>query len=408
MSEIGPLAGVDDAAIEALLDRAFGADRKTRAAYRLREGAAWLPALSFAAFAGDRLVGTLQSWPVLLDETPLVMVGPVAVEPAAQGEGVGKALMAALLGVAGDRPLMMVGDPDYYGRFGFTAERTAAWEQPIDIESHRLLARGCALPERGRLMTTRQTFLAPRFPWPSDFPDVIVHTTVAIRDAHPRYGAAKSGDPRAASDLAVDLINPVVVEGLRAHLATRDVILLPVTADEVSGFNAIPDAMAELLGDMLDLDFSSGEIVQINKVGHTRARAFQRIVTPALFDGYVRAGAQYILVDDHVGLGGTLANLRGFLESRGATVIGMTALTESRDGARIALRQGSRKLLWDRYGQQLDTLWRSQFGHGIDTLTELEAVQLCRQQSVAAIADFLAQASVEAGRRGLAATAPAS
>lgn len=59
-------------------------------------------------------------------------------------------------------------------------------------------------------------------------------------------------------------------------------------------------------------------------------------------------------------------------------------------------------MLWARYGEELDQLWRAQLGHGIDCLTEVEALQLCRQSSVAAIQDFLAKAAIEARSRGLA------
>lgn len=59
--------------------------------------------------------------------------------------------------------------------------------------------------------------------------------------------------------------------------------------------------------------------------------------TPAEFDGKVSRGGRYILVDDHVGLGGTLANLKGYLETRGALVEGITTLTESRDARKISL-----------------------------------------------------------------------
>jgi hypothetical protein len=58
-------------------------------------------------------------------------------------------------------------------------------------------------------------------------------------------------------------------------------------------------------------------------------------------------------------------------------------------------------MLRERHGEALDRLWQAQFGYGIDSLTELEGQSLCRQQSVVAIEDFLAQAAVEARRRGL-------
>lgn len=58
-------------------------------------------------------------------------------------------------------------------------------------------------------------------------------------------------------------------------------------------------------------------------------------------------------------------------------------------------------MLRGRHGKALDQFWTAEFGYGIDCLTEVEAQNLCRQQSVAAIQDFLAQAAVEARGRGL-------
>lgn len=225
-----------------------------------------------------------------------------------------------------------------------------------------------------------------------------------MRDAHPGYQSAKAGDPDAALTLAIDLLDRARVQTLRSAFAGGVALLLPVIADEMAGFNAIPDAMAQVLGRILDLPVIAGEIVQTNKVGHTRAPAFQRLVTPAMFDGDVHAGAAYILVDDHVGLGGTLANLRGYVEVLGGRVVAMTTLTESRNAKRISLRSETRDMLWERHGEKLDQLWNAQFGHGIDCLTEVEAHQLCRQQSVVSIENFLAKAAIEARSRGLVTT----
>lgn len=122
----------------------------------MREGCAAIAALSFSAWDGERLIGSLQCWPVALvtadgERAPLVMVGPVAVEPALQRGGVGRALMDAAIAAAEREPeaggadgaLMMIGDPDYYGRFwGFAADATGGWQVPGPVERHRLLARG--------------------------------------------------------------------------------------------------------------------------------------------------------------------------------------------------------------------------------------------------------------------------
>lgn len=162
-----PLAAQRADAIDALLDAAFGTDRRGRTAYAIRHGMAWLTDLSFAAIetGTGAMTGLLQSWPVALHstdgtQTPLVMVGPVAVLPGQQGSGTGRALMDRLVedaGRIGADPLTMIGDPGYYQRFwGFSAQGTAQWQAPGPFEAHRLLARlarvdGDPLPVAGML-----------------------------------------------------------------------------------------------------------------------------------------------------------------------------------------------------------------------------------------------------------------
>jgi predicted N-acetyltransferase YhbS len=150
---ITPLSDADPHAVEALLDAAFGADRHMRTAYRIREGMSPIPALSFAAFGDAKLVGTLQSWPVQVGDALLTLVGPVAVVPDVQRGGIGRMLMSALINAAGDTPMVMIGDPEYYGRFfGFTADATSGWDVPGPVERHRLLARNAdGVPKTGML-----------------------------------------------------------------------------------------------------------------------------------------------------------------------------------------------------------------------------------------------------------------
>ncbi|QDZ07806.1 N-acetyltransferase [Sphingomonas panacisoli] len=156
MLEFVPIATVDPAAVEALLDRAFGRDRHSKTAYRLREGVAPVAELSFAAIENGALIGTIQCWPVQIigdygATHALVLVGPVAVEPSRQGGGLGKELMHQALDAAVeldlDSAMMLVGDPDYYSRFwGFSADATGGWRLPGPVERHRLLARGRDVP----------------------------------------------------------------------------------------------------------------------------------------------------------------------------------------------------------------------------------------------------------------------
>jgi adenine/guanine phosphoribosyltransferase-like PRPP-binding protein len=69
---------------------------------------------------------------------------------------------------------------------------------------------------------------------------------------------------------------------------------------------------------------------------HTVADGYRRLALPALFGGDVKE-PEYFLVDDFIGQGGTLANLRGFVESRGAKVFGAATLTGKGDSAKLNL-----------------------------------------------------------------------
>ena len=162
---ITPLLPAHEAAVEDLLDRAFGTDRHARTAYKVRGDARAVPALGFVAVQEGAIVGSIQCWPVALHldddgAAPLVMVGPVAVAPDRQRGGWGRLLTAAALDAAkatcDDAALCLIGDPEYYGRFfGFSADHTALWRLPGPVERHRLLARGPAVPDDAGMLGPR-------------------------------------------------------------------------------------------------------------------------------------------------------------------------------------------------------------------------------------------------------------
>lgn len=175
-----PLETIDPLSVEALLDRAFGADRHARTAYRVRAGTHAIRELSFAALREDgTLVGTIQCWPVELRHgggtVAMIMVGPVAVDPRWQQAGLGKALMTHMLGIAeetalpGADALMLIGDQEYYGRFfGFSAERTGEWALAGPFDRDRLLARGRQIPALAGQVAAR--FVAADLPTIASMP----------------------------------------------------------------------------------------------------------------------------------------------------------------------------------------------------------------------------------------------
>ena len=156
MKRVTSLSEITDDALNALLDDAFGTDRHLRTAYLLRKGMTAIDHLSFAIMHDAALVGSIQCWPIRVDDAPLILVGPVAVATNQQNNGLGKQLMQLMLAAATthDAPMVMIGDPGYYGRFGFSADGTAGWALPGPWEPRRLLLRNTAnikLPVYGML-----------------------------------------------------------------------------------------------------------------------------------------------------------------------------------------------------------------------------------------------------------------
>ena len=143
MAKLVALRNANADYIEQLLDDAFGANRHRKTAYLLRQGTAVIDDLSFAIFDQQTLVGSIQCWPVAVNTAPLILVGPVAVAPGRQNQGLGRQLLAAAFDAVKpiDPAMVMIGDLEYYGRFGFVADETGGWTLPGPWEPERLLLR---------------------------------------------------------------------------------------------------------------------------------------------------------------------------------------------------------------------------------------------------------------------------
>lgn len=122
-------------AIEDLLDAAFGPNRLARVSYRYRDGVDPVADLAMTAWHGERLVGTIAYWPVCIgaEAVPALLLGPLAVEPSLRGHGIGVTLIRRTLAMArraGHRIVVLVGDADYYGRFGFAPAEPSGITMP--------------------------------------------------------------------------------------------------------------------------------------------------------------------------------------------------------------------------------------------------------------------------------------
>lgn len=133
--------------VEALYDLCFAPGRLALSSYRLREGVQPIAPLCLTARDGDGiLAGAVRNWPVRIGDHEAILLGPIAVHPTRQGEGVAALLMHRCLTEArriGAVRIMLVGDAPYYRRFGF--EKLGGIVMPPPTNPDRVL--GVALEE---------------------------------------------------------------------------------------------------------------------------------------------------------------------------------------------------------------------------------------------------------------------
>ena len=143
MYTLCPETDADTPEVEALLDLCFAPGRTALSSYRLRNGVPPVRELCLTMRAGDpdeSMVAAIRYWPVRVGGHPVLLLGPVAVHPTAQGEGLGGLLMRESLGRAremGWARVMLVGDLPYYGRFGF--RKLEGVEMPPPTNPERVL-----------------------------------------------------------------------------------------------------------------------------------------------------------------------------------------------------------------------------------------------------------------------------
>lgn len=212
------------------------------------------------------------------------------------------------------------------------------------------------------------------------FPDV----TIAEIDEkgfrqHSRYAEAKAGDVDAAYDLVMDYLGNDFISAVKDQAGDITPIIVSVHAVEGVSANVIPEVAAECLAGLTGWPVDT-RIIQLNRVGHTKSTGFHRLQTPALFGGQVVTGASYVLVDDFIGQGGTLANLRGYIESNGGRVVAACVMAGKPFSAKLKLEHETLLQLRSQHGD-LEPEWRSVFGYGFDVLTESEARYLIRTEN---------------------------
>ena len=139
--------------VEALYDLCFAPGRKALSSYRLRDDVPPVPAFCSVVRAEDGAVGgAIRCWPVCIERQDALLLGPVAVHPTRQGEGLGGLMIRDVLDRAdgaGWPRVLLVGDAPYYSRFGFRKLNGVVMPPPTNPQ--RVLGFGAWAGIRGRV-----------------------------------------------------------------------------------------------------------------------------------------------------------------------------------------------------------------------------------------------------------------
>jgi len=231
--------------------------------------------------------------------------------------------------------------------------------------------------------------------WNPDFPpvmrfvdldDIYVKPWKLLED-HYDYDDAKNHEDRiAALSLVHSFLktpeNQKQLQMLKQNYP--DAIIVPVRAVEANGKNKIPWALAEYIGERTGLEINNN-IVQTNRVHRTGKDEWHRFAFRPAFDGEVKSGRDYIIVDDVFSNGGSFNELRLFIEKNGGKVVQAAAMSLGGHGDKLAPEPKVIKALVDKYGSDTLSLFLKEvnlYDGNYKALTNPEAYALGRSPSL--------------------------
>jgi hypothetical protein len=209
---------------------------------------------------------------------------------------------------------------------------------------------------------------------------------------HSDYRKAKAGNFRSALNLISDLAWLEMNQN-KTRFAT-DCIFVSPFARESTGDNAIPQVMAEVFALVCGATADRG-LVQVTNVYHTGADPMERLALRPEFEGPVVSGANYVLLDDVVSLGGTLAELAHYVQFNGGVVSDIAVIVNAGRNKSLSPDHKTLRILNERFGNEIIEI----FGIHIDALTANEAQYLVGFRSVDEIRNRLTKAKKESNLR---------
>lgn len=228
-----------------------------------------------------------------------------------------------------------------------------------------------------------------------NFPPIIRNGDLKELEKHSLYLNAKQGDFNAALILIKDCIKQNFIKEIQNFFDIKkcdkyNCLLQPVLANEQWGDNKIPLALSFRLSQILKININTS-IIQIDKVARTNKGAFYRLLYNPLFEGEVIKNMNYFLLDDTLTMGGTIANLKGYIENNGGKVVGGAVMTAFPTALNIQIQSNMYQGILDKFGKEnINNLIKDFFYYDLSKFTQAEAGHIKSKSTIEQIRDIFA------------------
>ena len=223
---------------------------------------------------------------------------------------------------------------------------------------------------------------------------------------HPLYQSAKQNRDRYAAIDIIDQIakDDVLNEIYDCHFNDSDGAEWPYIIAPAKTIGNRNNSLAISYAEWLGHEFGwpvEERVFQQKTMSRDRNGAWFRLAHRTTFYGAVHAGRNYVIVDDVMTMGGTLADLKGFIESQGGRVICMSVLAHrSGRNVHISLANSTLSALQCHHGPSLGEFCEKELGYDDDCLTEPEAIRLLNAASLDRVREALDGARNPSNARG--------
>lgn len=231
-----------------------------------------------------------------------------------------------------------------------------------------------------------------RSEWEKDFPKAITNGHLGNLKQDPDYQAAKAGDTDCAFNMVERLLKDETIEQMIEQFQPRrdNTVLLPVLAEENTGNNKIPLAVAQIISERTGIPCCE-TVFQTNHIGRTQKNADSRLLFHATFGGEVEKGKNYILIDDTLTMGGTMASLRSFVLQNGGNVSGVMVMSAQERSLQLAPTAEMIDNIRTKYGENIEEILKQELGYGLQELTNSEAAHILTYENAHTLRTRLAQ-----------------